>query len=760
MPNPPERRGQAEHVPPGHQEIPLILPPATTDQPAGGYQPYLPPPPLTVPGAPTARSHEPAAHEVEAHEVEAPSLAAEPEAPLGAEPATDEAELPESTEAEQRLKARVTSRSFVWDTDPVATPQDLDPAVSHAPDAEPLEATAPAERPEAAELPEADADSQLTTLERSPVTEEPEGAEPAPPTLASVRAHTVPGADPLGADGASTLETEPGEPGEDTESEAAATPAAAGTRQTNTYSLDQALARGFRTPDVRRVWRRFTSAQLHLAALLISVAVAAFTRLPALGAVRRIAFDETYYVKDSYSLWHLGYEGRWADNVNDAFLAGDYSGLSAEGAFVVHPQLGKWLIGIGPEILGWNNPGAWRLMPAIAGIVMVALICVIARQLFASPLMTLFAGLFLAVDGVAVSVSRIALLDVFAAVFLLAGFATLIRDQQDWHARLAHHARLHCGDLSVAEKFSLLRPWLIATGVLWGLAAGVKWNALYVIAAGGLYVFIREVSARITAGMGIPEAFARAVTRGGIPAFIQLVPTAFVVYLATWTSWFLHPRAYGHGGTGKTGVLGAIADFVKYQRDTLTFHEGVTSTHRYQANALQWIFDLRPTSMMWVSDKSTGTELVRASSSLGNPAMWWLGVAALAFVVVMAGWMRDWRAGLIVCGYAGTWLPWFIYWDRTIFMFYTIVLVPFVVLAVVYLLGTFTGSVTPRAWPLIAWEERLAAPMSTTSTLSRAVGLGIAALIVVVGLFFVPVTAAWEIPRDHWQWRMWLTSWI
>nr|WP_223875222.1 phospholipid carrier-dependent glycosyltransferase [Nanchangia anserum] len=434
--------------------------------------------------------------------------------------------------------------------------------------------------------------------------------------------------------------------------------------------------------------------------------------------------------------------------------------MSREGAFVVHPQLGKWLLGIGPELFGWTHPWAWRLMPAIAGIVMVALICVLARQLFDSPIVTAMCGIFLALDGVAVSVSRIGLLDVFVAVFLLAGCVSFVRDQFSWHERLSRHLRASAGASSTRETFSLWRPWLVLTGILWGLALGVKWNALYVIAAGGIFLFIREVTARRAGSLSFLTALRRGVTRGGIPAFVQLVPTAVVVYLVTWTSWFIHPRAYDHGASGASRLLGLVRDFWIYQRDTLKFHEGVTSPHRYQANAAQWIFDLRPTSMMWSSQLRGNHEFVRASTTIGNPAMWWLGVAALAFVLIMAFSLRDWRAGFIVFGYVGTWVPWFIYWDRTIFMFYTVVLVPFVTLAVAYLIATFLGEVVPHAWPLIAWELRMRPPRVATSPRARLLAWALVILVIACGLFFLPVVAAWDIPRDHWQWRMWLPSWI
>ena len=63
-------------------------------------------------------------------------------------------------------------------------------------------------------------------------------------------------------------------------------------------------------------------------ATAIATLIAALIRLPGLGNVRTLIFDETYYVKDAWSLLTLGYEGTWAKDADTAFTNGDVSGLS------------------------------------------------------------------------------------------------------------------------------------------------------------------------------------------------------------------------------------------------------------------------------------------------------------------------------------------------------------------------------------------------------------------------------------------------
>jgi hypothetical protein len=62
-----------------------------------------------------------------------------------------------------------------------------------------------------------------------------------------------------------------------------------------------------------------------------------------------------------------------------------------------------------------------------------------------------------------------------------------------------------------------------------------------------------------------------------------------------------------------------------------------------------------------------------------------LVAAGLATLVVLGwlAWRRDWRAGLIITGVAGGWLPWLLYLNRTVFFFYAVAWEPFLVLALV-----------------------------------------------------------------------------
>lgn len=437
-------------------------------------------------------------------------------------------------------------------------------------------------------------------------------------------------------------------------------------------------------------------------ATVVTTLIAAFTRLWNLGSPHEIMFDETYYVKDAYSIWHLGYEGTWAQNANASFVRGNFSTLSPEASFVVHPPLGKWLIATGMELTGPASSWGWRLAVALAGIATVFLLCRLVWRLFPSPLLVGLAGLFLAIDGVGITESRIGLLDGFIGFFALAAVYCIVRDRQSQRERIA---RLLEGTAAgaLAPKAGW-RPWMISAGVLLGCACSVKWSGLYLLATIGIMTVIWDGTA-LRAVKAKVWKLETLVSRGW-GNFMRLVPVAGVTYLLSWFGWFMNPSAYKHGWAAAERAAGrgswlpdSIADFIEYHRAIYKFHVGLSTPHSYMAKPSGWLLQMRPTSFYWQSNDTLGADAyqcdtrncVRAITSIGNIPIWWAAFVAVFVVVAYVALKRDWRGWVVLAGYIGLYLPWFMYWDRTIFTFYTVAFVPFVILALTVALGWGIG---------------------------------------------------------------------
>lgn len=118
---------------------------------------------------------------------------------------------------------------------------------------------------------------------------------------------------------------------------------------------------------------------------LLSILLGAFLRFWHLGQPQDIAFDETYYVKDSWAIMLSGYEREWPDDADAGFAAGTPPEPLEAPSYAVHPPLGKILIGLGMRLFGAGDAFGWRFSSAVAGTLMIVLVVIAAALLFRSP---------------------------------------------------------------------------------------------------------------------------------------------------------------------------------------------------------------------------------------------------------------------------------------------------------------------------------------------------------------------------------------
>ncbi|MEU9982031.1 phospholipid carrier-dependent glycosyltransferase [Streptomyces sp. NPDC050856] len=501
---------------------------------------------------------------------------------------------------------------------------------------------------------------------------------------------------------------------------------------------------------------------------LLVALVAGALRFWHLGEPRAVIFDETYYAKDAWALIHQGYEGAWPKDVDKSILADPGSvPVPADPGYVVHPPVGKWVIGLGEYLFGFD-PFGWRFMVAVAGTLSVLMLCRIGRRLFRSTFLGCLAGALLAVDGLHFVMSRTALLDQVLMFFVLGAFGCLLIDR-DWaRRRLADALPVDADgvlrpDAEVAETLRLgWRPWRLAAGVTLGLAFATKWNGLYILAAFGVMAVLWDVGARRTAGAGRP--YAAVLRRDLLPAFVSTVPVALVTYTASWTGWIVTDKGYFRNWARTDGKDSAwswlFPDWLRslwhYENQVFEFHVNLTSGHTYQSNPWSWIVLGRPVSYYYESPApgkagcpaGTADKCAAEVLAIGTPLLWWAACFAVLYVLWRWLFRRDWRAGAIACAVAAGWVPWFHYQERTIFLFYAVVFVPFLCLAVTMMIGAMLGPSGPHE----ATERRRTV---------GAVGAGVLVLLIVWNfIYFWPLYTGQPIPMEEWRDRMWLDTWV
>lgn len=504
---------------------------------------------------------------------------------------------------------------------------------------------------------------------------------------------------------------------------------------------------GFRPTDVLWGW----------VGPLLMAGLGGILRFWSLGRPHQLVFDETYYVKQGVSMLDHGVEMRVPDSLKTPdvlFTHGTTTVFGTEGDMVVHPPVGKWVIAAGEWLWGPASSVGWRFSVAVLGTLSILMVGRAARRMFGSTLLGTIAAFLLAFEGHHFVHSRTGLLDLIVMFWALAAFCALLIDRDRSRERLARSVGVVPRNTGIGTGPWLgARPWRWVAGVCLGLAAGTKWSGLFFLVAFGLMTVWWDMGARRAAGIR-HWAFG-AVAKDGILAFVAMVGTAFVTYAVSWTGWFVTRTGYQrtwaetHQDEGIQWLPESVRSLIHYHQDIYNFHVGLRDDHPYKSNPWSWIVQGRPTSFFYEGPKRgedgcTVDFCSKAITSVGTVTIWWLATMALAFLLWHWILRRDWRAGAILAGFAGGYLPWFMYQQRTIYAFYSVAFVPWVVLAATFVLGLVLGG-------------------RKVSRARRLVGIvavgGYCLLTLAVFAFFWPVYTAQVIPYGQWFLRGWFPSW-
>jgi len=352
-------------------------------------------------------------------------------------------------------------------------------------------------------------------------------------------------------------------------------------------------------------------------------------------------FDESYYARDA--CLYLGH--------SPAFCGAPGAGEQS----YMHPPLGKWIIAAGIKVFGYN-PFGWRVMAALFGTALVALVFVLGRKLLGRWAGAI-AGFLVATDFLLIVQSRIAMLDIFLVFFVVLGFLFVAYE----HERILAVRQQGGGELDLR--------WRVAAGLAFGAAAAVKWSGIYALVAGGALVALWAVESAAHLRLvkaGLPEhaapyapspelEFNATVLAIGIPAL--------VVYLASYGAWYAH-----HGFS--------MAQLLSLQHSMLDYHMHLSIRHAYATRAWTWPLVIRPIAYHYSPANVHEHQIL----AFGNPATWWAALLAGGWFLVRSFRRRHAPERLVMAGWLAQYLPW-LFVARQLFFFYMAPVVPFMMLA-------------------------------------------------------------------------------
>jgi hypothetical protein len=180
----------------------------------------------------------------------------------------------------------------------------------------------------------------------------------------------------------------------------------------------------------------------------------------------------------------------------------------------------------------------------------------------------------------------------------------------------------------------------------------------------------------------------------GIPivwATICVLAVPVGVYVVSYLPWAaienqqLWP-GYPAGHSGQT--------LIELTRRMYDYHNGLTAPHPASSPWWAFPFDLKP---VWFYQEGFAGSTSAAIYDSGNLVIWWLGIAALIFVSIMAYRRRSPALALIAIGFAGQWVPWARI-DRAAFQYHYFTALPFLIFALAYLVAELWHGASRRTW--------------------------------------------------------------
>jgi Gpi18-like mannosyltransferase/predicted membrane-bound dolichyl-phosphate-mannose-protein mannosyltransferase len=340
---------------------------------------------------------------------------------------------------------------------------------------------------------------------------------------------------------------------------------------------------------------------------------------------------------------------------------------------------------------------AWRLGSAFAGSAMVVLAFLLALRLFGSRAAALLASLFLLVDGLAFTISRIAMNDSYTTVFIMAAWFCILSAMR----------------VSL-RRYSAL-GWLAACGVFAGLGLASKWVALYAIAGIGLLLlwdaFARREGSiwRVAGGFGTSALV--------LAFFLGVIPLA--IYVLTYTPYF----GLGHD----------VGEFFKLQRDMFSYHANLTASHPFGSPWWGWPLGYRAVFLYLAGSGESRSEIW----TIPNLAVMWGGLVAMVAAFRRAWTSREVALGVVLLAAAVQYVPW-IAVSRVTFMYHFLPVVPWLAIA----LGWFLA-VGLRDWRY----QKVAIVAVTVST-------------VAVFGFLYPILVGWEMSDGYLEMVRELFPWV
>ena len=348
-----------------------------------------------------------------------------------------------------------------------------------------------------------------------------------------------------------------------------------------------------------------------------------------------------------------------------------------------HPPLGKVLISLSISIFGMT-PFGWRFAGALAGILMLPGMYLLGKQLTKKTGLAVTACLLMALDCQHLTQTQIATIDSFPVLFIIFAYFFMLRFMQTDYL----HTKI---------KSSLIP--LAFSGLFMGLSIASKWIGIYA-GAGLAVLFFLHCFRIVRADTALDgSAYSKDIRRTLVIClwcilFFVIIPV--LIYLLSYIPYFAY----------KAGKIHSLKDYIldvwNSQVGMFKYHSqsNLGMDHPFYSPWWEWPVIGKP--MYYASHEyiPAGFTLRHSIFCFGNPAIWYGGLAALAYCVYRFAVTRrytlegtdylwhlrsrnaDQRFSFILIGFLAQYLPWVLV-PRGTYIYHYFASIPFLMIAII-----------------------------------------------------------------------------
>jgi dolichyl-phosphate-mannose-protein mannosyltransferase len=481
-------------------------------------------------------------------------------------------------------------------------------------------------------------------------------------------------------------------------------------------------------------------------------------------------FDEVYFPVDAYK---------------------DLKGIDY---FDPEPPLTKLIIAGGISWLGFN-PWGWRIMSAIFGSLVIGLLYFLARRLWhRHRTFPLLAALFFSLDGLELVDSRTGLIDIFAVFFVVLGLWLFTLH---WHARSRGqwiwtlYLTAVVSGLGVAAKADMVpavllmalllvarwaRPHLRLRGFGGGhsswllppspddpveagrrtMVSEMRWGWHYLAGAGVMVVVFYlsffnywTISHDLYVNFADTSGPSATCTEFTTSASTCQLPVAMPVkedHFGPVSIWF--PTGFN--------LQQSLVDVEMNSLAGLSYQATLKATHPFSSPYYTWPLDAHPV-LYYAVYTGNGVTTINGQTvsnyewitDMGSPAIFWMGMLALAACLYWTLRRRDRVALFILLGFLFNWLLLWSWPSRILFFYEILEAVPFTCLALAYCCTRLS----------FARSALQLGPVRLGPYSLRPVAGAMVLAVILTFAYFYPLWTGQPIPSTDFFQHIWLPGW-